>query len=124
MPFRIEITPTYVHVDWHGEMTNRDLIDLAIEMPRIGQMLGKVPNVLHTYEQVEQMHLDFGALHAHASGLSRLKLPNRSRTAMVCCSPVSFGMGRMMQSLNSNPDLEMEVFDSVEAARRWIEQAP
>jgi hypothetical protein len=120
MPIRIEILPEYVHVAWYGSLVNEDLAMLGAEMPKIGQLLGKVPNVLHTFDEVSGIGLQFEAMHMHSRHLARIKLPNRSRTASVCNNPLSFGMARMMQSLNHNPDLVMEVFSTMDEALAWL----
>ncbi len=120
MPIRIEILPEYVHVTWYGSLANDDLALLGTEMPKLGIQLGKVPNVLHTFDEVTGIGMQFEAMHSHGRHLGRIKLPNRSRTASVCSNPLSFGMARMMQSLNHNPDLQMEVFSTMEEALRWL----
>ena len=120
MPFRTEIKPEFVLIEWYGVLSNQDLMALGMELPRIGMELQKVPNVLHTFEKVEDSKLQFEAMHAHGRALARIKLPNRSRTASVCTSPLAFGMARMMQSLNHNPDLQMEVFNTMEEALAWL----
>lgn len=122
MPFRIEILPEYVHVEWYGDMVNEDLIEVGLALPKVGEQLRKVPNVLHTFDKVENLRLQFDAMHAHTRKLSRTELPNRSRTASVCERPLFYGVARMMQSLNSNPNLQMEVFTSLEDALAWLRQ--
>ena len=124
MPIRIEILPDYVHVSWYGKLVNQDLAVLSTEMPKIGEQLRKVPNVLHTFDEVEGMGLQFEAMHTHGRHLGRIKLPNPSRTASVCNNGLAYGMARMMQSLNHNPDLQMEVFSDMETALRWLKGEP
>ena len=122
MPFRIEILPEYVHVEWYGNLVNSDLFNLGMEMPRIGEQLRRAPNVLHTFEGVETVKLEVDAMQAHGRKLARTVLPNPSRTASFCDRPLVYGVARMMQSLNTNPMLQMEVFSSREEAIAWLRQ--
>lgn len=120
MPYSIELTPEYVQVKWFGEVGNSDLEGLAKDMPAFGRQLGKVPDVLHLFTASTVIRLDFDTMHAHGRGLGRIPLTNKSRTACVCEQAHSFGMARMMQSLNANPNIEMEVFDTLDSALAWM----
>ena len=120
MPIRIEVLPQYVHVSWYGTLAEQDLDQLSAEMPKIGVQLGKAPNVLHTYDEVEGMGLPPESLQAHARRLGRTKVPNRCRAATVCSNPLAYGMARMMQMLNRNPDIQIEVFSGREEALCWL----
>lgn len=122
MPFRISLLPEYVHVEWYGDLLNEDLRAIAAELPKIGQQLRKVPNILHTFDKVDAVKLQFDAMHAHTRNLSRIALPNRSKTASYCDRPLVFGVARMMQSLNNNPALQMEVFSSLDEALAWLKK--
>ena len=124
MPIRIESLPEYVHVSWYGRLVSQDVALLSTEMPRIGMQRGRAPNVLHTYDEVEGSGLQFAALSAHGQELSRIKLPNPCRSALVCSNPLAFGLARMMQMLNRNSDLQIEVFSNLEEARQWLKAMP
>ncbi len=120
MPIRIQLLPDYVHVIWHGELSKEDLDTLSVEMPRIGRQLGHAPNVLHTFDETSGTSLRFEAMHSYGRDLRLVKLPNPCRIASVCTHQVGFGLARMMQLINQNPDLKMEVFSDKEAALHWL----
>lgn len=124
MPLRIEVLPDYVHVNWHGELVKQDLDLLSAEMPRIGRQLGHAPNVLHTFDGASGTSLHFDMLNSYSRNLRQIKLPNPCRAASVCTHPLGFGLARMMQLINQNPDVEMMVFSDKEAALRWLEEDP
>ena len=121
MALRIESLPEYVHVSWQGELVSQDLTLLSNELPRLGLQLGKAPNVLHTFDEVRGLGLPARALEAHGRYLGQIKLPNPSRSASVCHNPLAFGMARMMQMYNQNPDLQIEVFSDVAEAIKWLQ---
>lgn len=124
MPLRIQLLPDYVHVNWHGELSKQDLDLLSVEMPRIGRQIGHAPNVLHTFEETSGTSLRFEAMHGYGRNLRQVKLPNPCRVASVCNHPVGFGLARMMQLINQNPDLEMRVFSEKEPALSWLTEKP
>ena len=124
MALRIESLPEYVHVSWHGELVSQDLTQLSHELPKLGLQLGKAPNVLHTFDEVRGMGLAARALEAHGRHLAQIKLPNPSRSASVCHNPLAFGMARMMQLYNQNPDLQIEVFSDEVEAVDWLRGGP
>ena len=124
MPIRIEVLPEYVHVLWYGKLVDGDLARLGSEIPRIGMQLGRAPNVLHSFGEVEGTGIKPEALRAHGRHLGTIVLPNRCRAASVCPNPLAYGMARMMQLQNENRDLEIEVFADLEEARRWLKAGP
>ncbi|MDQ5981134.1 MAG: hypothetical protein QG602_4112 [Verrucomicrobiota bacterium] len=124
MPIRIQLLPDYVHVNWHGELTTQDLDLLSVEMPRIGWQIGHAPNVLHTFDETTGSALRYDAMHSYGRNLQQVKLPNPCRVASVCNHTIGFGLARMMQLINQNPDLDMKVFSEKEAALCWLTETP
>jgi hypothetical protein len=49
------------------------------------------------------------------------QLLGRQRVAFVTGSPVDFGIGRVLQGLTAETGLDAGVFDSVAAAREWLQ---
>ena len=120
MPIRMQLLPDYVHVAWHGNLSSLDLDELSAELPRIGQQIGRSPDVLHTFDEVKGMGLQGENLAAYGRHLEKIKLPNPTRSASVCGNPLAYGMARMMQMFNQNPDLQIEVFSDMPEALRWL----
>ena len=120
MPYTITPTEGFVHIAWHGVITVQDLIQIAPDLAQIGQRLGRVPSVLHTFDGVEE--IDMEPLIAYRQSLRRndMRLPNRTKVASVASSPTVFAYARIMEELNRNPKIEMRVFDEREPAVAWL----
>ncbi|HOF08461.1 MAG TPA: STAS/SEC14 domain-containing protein [Opitutaceae bacterium] len=120
MPYTITPTEGFVHIAWHGVITVQDLIQIAPDLAQMGQRLGRVPSVLHTFDGVEE--IDMEPLIAYRQSLRRndMRLPNRTKVASVASSPTVFAYARIMEALNRNPKIEMRVFDEREPAVAWL----
>ncbi len=120
MPYTITPTEGFVHIAWHGVITVQDLIQIAPDLAQMGQRLGRVPSVLHTFDGVEE--IDMEPLNAYRQSLRRndMRLPNRTKVASVASSPTVFAYARIMEELNRNPKIEMRVFDEREPAVAWL----
>jgi len=122
MPFRLHIQAPLVHIEWYGELVNADFTRFLTELPKIGRQLGYAPNLLHTFDEVTDAHLHYDEANAQAEHRSRIALPNKIRSATVANRPLIYGFTRMFITLNSNPDIEMQVFSSQEEAHAWLRQ--
>lgn len=123
MPFQSQVLDTHVHIRWHGTLVADDLRELGKEIPRIGMQLRRAPDVLHTFEEVVETRLNFDVVHQYCAEVAKARIPNPCRVATVAGSPISFGIARMFQAMNSHPSIEMEVFGSVEEALAWLARA-
>lgn len=120
MPYSSIIEGRVVHIVWSGVMSREDLQSLGKGMPRIAAELGFAPDVLHTFDAVTGH--SFQPLAAYMLSLlrKRVEIPTPVRSAAVATTAEGKSMARMMATLNRNHNLEMKVFESEEAARRWL----
>jgi len=123
MPFRSQVHEAYVHIQWHGTLIADDLRELGRELPRIGMQLRRAPDVLHTFDEVVETRLNFDVVHNYSAEVSKQQLPNSCRVASVGNNPTSYGIARMFQAMNANPNIEIEVFETVTDALAWLKSA-
>jgi hypothetical protein len=90
------------------------------EMPLIADSLGHAPNMLHTFEEVTSLAIDFHAIMAHSHKRETLPIPNKIRAATVVTRPVMIGISRIFESLNGNPQIAMRTFADRAFAERWL----
>ena len=122
MPYSYIIEGRVVHIVWSGVISKEDLQSVGKAMPRLAAELGFAPDVLHTFDTV--IGHSFQPLAAYMFSLlrKRVEIPNPVRSAAVATTPEGKSMARMMATLNRNHNLEMKVFASEEAARRWLDR--
>lgn len=120
MPYQLTQTEDFVHIEWCGEMTDDDLIALSRQMPQIATRLGYAPNVLHTFDQVTGAKIKPWSLFEHSLRQKRLRLRNPIKCGWVVRDATVRRMGMLAQELNRNPNLMVELFDTIAAAKAWL----
>lgn len=120
MPYTITPNDAFTHVAWHGVMEVLDLENIAKELAMLGQRLGRVPPVLHTFDQVTEVHMEPIIAYRQALRRNEMHVPNRVKAATVATSPTVFAYARLFEELNRNPMIEMRVFDAREPAVAWL----
>lgn len=120
MPFTYLIEGRLVYVRWSGVLTKDDLQAIGRLLPEIGAQLRGAPQLLHNFEAVERCAFPPITALDHSVQRKRVQMPVQVKSATVARTPEMHAMARVFQALNRNPNLEMEIFDSEEAARRWL----
>lgn len=124
MPF--EITPTALHtrVRVHGVFTSRDLAEL-IDIARQGGGTGTPPlRYLVLLSEVTDFNLQFSTLFPLSEARNRADVPPGSRTAIVATRPLERGIAHMWAALLHQPCLDLQVFESPDAAEAWLDSQP
>ncbi len=120
MPFTHTIEEQFVHIRWSGVLTKDDLQAIGKLLPAIGAQLRRAPHVLHNFDAVERCAFPPIAALEQSVQRKRVQMPFPVKSATVARTPEVLAMARVFQALNRNQNLEMEIFDSEEAARRWL----
>ncbi|ACB77340.1 hypothetical protein [Opitutus terrae] len=123
MPYQFTQTDEFVLIEWCGEMTDEDLVALGRQMPQIATKIGYAPNVLHTFDQVTGAQIKPWSIFEHSLRQKRLRLKNPIKCAWVVHTPEVRRMGQLAQELNRNPNLTLELFDTLAAAKTWLRTA-
>jgi len=122
MPYSHTIKGRTVRICWYGNITQADLDVFGLEMPQIGRKLGFAPDVLHTFDGVQDQGLM--PIEAFTYSLRRglEPIPNPIRSAIVADSDKGRALATVFKELNRTPNLEMKVFDNESDARSWLER--
>jgi len=120
MPFRHTIQDHFVCIEWYGILTPADFAQLLQELPRIGRSLGYAPNILHTFDEVLEIKMDYELFWSHSRQREAIFLPNKVKVATVSDRPIVFGLSRMIESINQSPLVEMHVFKLRPEAEAWL----
>jgi len=122
MPYTYTIEDRIVHVAWNGVVSKEDLQSIGGAIPRIAAELGFAPNVLHTFGQMTGYTFQPIAAYVVALVRKRAHIPHPVRSASVATTPETKKMAQFFKTLNRSPNLTMEVFDSEQAARAWLNE--
>ena len=123
MPFRHTFQDHFVHIEWYGLLTPADFAQLLQELPRIGRSLGYAPNILHTFDEVLEIRVDYAFLTSHSRQREAIYLPNKVKIATVSDRPMIYGLSRMIESINKSPLFEMHAFKLRAEAEAWLDGA-
>ena len=120
MGFEFKSQVGYVLLRLYGKMEVRDLYEIAKHLDAAEQPGRPSPHRFIDMTEVEEVSLNFDNMHGFTSGRSGVKLKNMVRVAVVTKNIVQFGLARMFQTLNQQPQTEVSVFHDQETARRWL----
>lgn len=120
MPFSHTVEDRVVHVAWHGLVSREDLQAFGKAMPQLVASLGFIPDVLHTFEAVDGYGFQPITVYMFSLLRKRVHIPKPVRSAVVATTPETRSLAKVFKALNRTKNLEMEIFDSEVAARRWL----
>ncbi len=120
MPFTYEIEDRLVVFRWSGVMTRADLQALMTVMPELAARAGFGVPVLHHFDDVTSCEFPPLAALDHSAQRRNVVIPGPVKSATIAKRSEVRAMARVFQALNRNPTLQMEIFDSEEAAREWL----
>ena len=105
-----------------GRVTPLDLQQAMAEVERFETSVSPIPPRLTDLSGAQFANVDFGAVFATARTRVMRQFPNSFRSALFAPTPEAFGMARMFQSLNTNPQIFIQVFANREEAVRWLSE--
>ncbi len=109
-----------VYLTFRGHVTGEDIRDMT-DLIRETEIETKVsPNRIADLTAVEGVSLRFTAIMNYAIVRRSAPLKNSVRAAIVAPHPLQYGIARMFQSLNDNPDIHMEIFTDRGSGLAWI----
>ncbi len=118
LDYHIDVENRRVEVVIEGDLADPDLSDG-------NERLREDPDFRSEYDQLLDLSgatgesLSSGAVRRLARGEPIFSV--RSRRAIVVASDLGFGLARMFQTLRKDEAGEIEIFRSVDEARRWLE---
>lgn len=125
MPYRVALDEPFVRVWFFGILSGANLRDVADELRSHEHALGMVPDRLVDMSEMVATDAVFNLAILAARVRAVQRFPNPFRSALVAPKVEVAGFARIFRVLNRNPQIEVQVFEEVEAAERWLSsQAP
>jgi SpoIIAA-like len=103
-----------------GVITAAELHAMVTEMEQRFVSANKWPDNLLDLTGIDLSGLGFADMMSLAKRRESVKPPHAIRTAIVADSPTVVGFARMFQTLNNNPDITVQVFQSAADAEDWL----
>jgi hypothetical protein len=119
MPIRIETDAPFLRILMEGHITGADLLDAVNDLERLERGLPRVPDRIVDMSAIE-LETNFGNVMELAARRNAQVFPNPFRSAVVAPTPKLLGFSRMFQTLNTNPQIELRIFDTRDSAEAWL----
>ena len=123
MAYTISFESTHAHIVFSGKLSLPEIANAEEQLDKFEAGTGVSYNRLVDLTGVEDLQLNFTGVHQLTASRRTVKLFNMVRAGLVAKSPVQYGIARMFQALNVQPQTEVGVFNDAESALKWIEGA-
>ena len=123
MPYHIELTAPFIRVSLSGTVTGMDLIGVALALEQYERDLARVPDRLVDLSGMEAAGLTFHVAMQAARYRRTQRFPNAFRSALVAPTAASQGFAKIFQTINTNPQIDLQIFGSVADAELWLDGA-
>jgi hypothetical protein len=120
MAFEILDEGAFISVRLFGVLTSKDFEAGATRLERIERESSTPKNRVTDLTGIERIDLGFQEVFELAERRTRRPMGGRVKSAVIARSPLHFGFARMFQMLNNNPEIEIRIVDSMEAALDWF----
>lgn len=112
-----------LHMKLSGVVDRNDLVALFEQTKALERDVAVIPNRILDSSEVtsfDRGYLDFVDLIA---ARTKQIFPNCFRTALVAPSPLQYGCARMFQTMNNNPQIDIQIFQTETEALVWVREA-
>lgn len=122
MPIAIEPNGEFILIKMTGLVSLPDLLSHADELAALEMRLPVTPHRLTLLSSGGVGDVSFADLHLFAAKRRAVQLKNAVKSAIVADDAVQFGFARMYQTLNENPNITVEIFQSEAPALAWLRE--
>jgi hypothetical protein len=123
MPYSLTTDPKgRIRLALSGIIARADFEGMFADLKQIETTAEVTPDRITDITEVVNMETGYAVMLPNTRERSSMKFRNKFRSAIVASTPVQFGLARMFMSLNTNPQIELSIFKSVEAALAWLDQ--
>ena len=120
MSHSIQILDGVVDIRLHGTVNSTELREVAEATGKIEEELPVSPNRIIDLSLVDEFQLDFREMEQIAKLRRTAPLKNKVKSEIIANKPVQYGYARMFQTLNDNPNIDLELFTDRAEGLAWI----
>jgi hypothetical protein len=120
VPITIQRSGDLFEITFTGKITSTDLFRGARELAELEANEAVTPARLIDLSGVTELDLDFGSMQQFADARKQSQLKNPTRSGVFAPQPLQFGFARMYQSIQENPQLDVQVFHTRTEALAWL----
>ena len=118
--FDSKIAQGIVYLTFRGYVTAEDIRDMVDLLAKIETESKVSPDRIADLSSIEGISLNFSAITDYSANRRKAPLRNKVKAAIMAPHPLQYGFARMFQTLNDNPDINMEIFTDKDSSLAWI----
>jgi hypothetical protein len=118
--FDSKIAQGIVYLTFRGYVTAEDIRDMVDLLTKIETEAKVSPDRIADLSAIEGISLSFTAITDYSANRRKAPLRNKVKAAIVAPHPLQYEFARMFQTLNDNPDINMEIFTDKDSGLAWI----
>jgi hypothetical protein len=120
MPYQIIEEPRFVRLVFTGDIIALDLVALDADMAALARNRPVVLHTLADFSEVVDFAITYADMLTYIERRRTQRFPNSIKSAVVVSRPVQVGFARMYQTLNTNPQVEIQIFATLAEAEAWL----
>jgi hypothetical protein len=120
MPFALKIEPDLIRITLSGVVTDADLQEMIRASDEFEREMQPILPRITDARGALRFAINYEAIRDFAEHRSKKSFPNAFKSAILVNAPVQMGMGRMFQTLNDNPLVQVEIFEDEAKAIEWL----
>jgi hypothetical protein len=120
MAFELKIENNVIDITFQGRITFQDFEDIANESEKVEAQYSVSPDRILDFSLSDGLDLPSSALEVYADRRRKAPLKNHIKSAVVAPSPLFYGLSRMFQALNDNPQITVQIFTDKNRALEWL----
>lgn len=120
MPYRVYFEAEILRLEFSGHLTKADLVGAWQELEVIERERTQMPNRICDLSGWESSENRFAELFEVARHRQQKRFPNAFKSAFVSPQETTFGIARMFQTMNDNPQITTRIFSELAAAQAWL----
>lgn len=120
MPFEMQVAGSILRITCSGIVSKAEFVDVLEELRRFESKFECVPDRLTDLSGIAGWEPDFAATMEVTNRRRAEVFPNKFKSAIVAPTPMTYGVARMFQTLNDNPQIEIRIFKARADAEEWL----
>ncbi|MCC5835919.1 MAG: hypothetical protein JJU20_14425 [Opitutales bacterium] len=120
MPCVVLVEESVIHIRLSGFLSLEDLMSVSKQLRALEDASPISIHRLTDMTDVAGSSLSFETMEDFVATRRHVALKNSIRSAIVAPGLLAYGLARMFQSLNNNPQIEVKLFKVLDEALFWI----
>lgn len=120
MPVTYELKDGLFWIHFSGILDREEFAALFEVFEKEEGNMEVIPHRLSDLTELSAMNINFEDILNLARTRRAIHFPNNFKSAIVAANEVQLGFARMFQTLNTNPQIEIQIFDDAESALKWL----